>query len=99
MGKTALALNIAEYAAIQKKLRVAIFSLEMSGVSLATRSLSSLSTIDSKRIRDGKLGEGVEAENAWQRLAVAYDLLNDAQIYIDDTSGLSPIEISAVQDA
>ena len=95
MGKTALALNIAEYAAIQKKLRVAIFSLEMSGVSLATRSLSSLSTIDSKRIRDGKLGVGAEADSAWQRLAVAYDLLNDAQIYIDDTSGLSPIEISA----
>ncbi len=95
MGKTALALNIAEYAAINSKLRVAIFSLEMSGISLAFRLLSSLSGIDSKRIREGNFGEGKQADTNWQRYAHAYDMLNAAEICIDETSGISPIEISA----
>ena len=95
MGKTALALNVAEHAAIKGKLRVAIFSLEMSSLSLAMRSLSSLSSIDSKRIREGEFGTGDQADVNWRRLGTAYDMLNDAEIYIDDTSGISPLEISA----
>ena len=95
MGKTALALNIAEHAAIQGKCRVAIFSMEMSAVSLATRSLSSLSSIDSARIRDGNFGEGNQADVNWRRLSAAFDMLNEAEIYIDDTSGISPLDISA----
>ncbi len=95
MGKTALALNIAEYAAVNSKLRVAIFSLEMSGVSLAYRLLSSLSGIDSKRIREGNFGEGKQAELNWKRYAHAFNELNKAEICIDETSGISPIEISA----
>ena len=95
MGKTALALNVAEHAAIKGKLRVAIFSLEMSAVSLATRSLSSLSSIDSKLIREGHFGEGDQADVNWSRLSAAYDMLNGAEIYIDDSSGISPLEISA----
>lgn len=95
MGKTALALNIAEHAAIEGKCRVAVFSLEMSAVSLATRSLSSLSSIDSKHIREGNFGEGDQADVNWRRLGTAYDMLNAAEIYIDDTSGISPLDISA----
>ena len=95
MGKTALALNIAEHAAIKGKCRVAIFSMEMSAIALATRSLSSLSAIDSKCIREGDFGEGDQADMRWSRLANAYNMLNEAEIYIDDTSGISPIDISA----
>ncbi len=95
MGKTALALNIAEHAALHGKLRVAIFSLEMSSVALALRSLSSLSSIDSKRIREGQFGSGDQADVNWRRLGAAYDMLNEAEIYIDDTSGVSPLEISS----
>lgn len=95
MGKTAFALNIAEHAAIHGKLRVAIFSLEMSSMALAMRSLSSLSSIDSKQIREGQFGSGDQADVNWRRLGSAYDMLNDAEIYIDDTSGISPLEISS----
>ncbi len=95
MGKTAFALNIAENTAVYGKKRVAIFSLEMSSVSLSNRFLSSLSAINSKSIREGNFGEGEQAEVNWQRLAWAYDRLNEAEIYIDDASGISPIEISA----
>ncbi len=74
MGKTALAMNIAENAAIREKLRVAVFSLEMPALHLAMRSLSSLSGIDSSALHRGELGEGSEGEANWKRLAGALDV-------------------------
>ncbi len=88
MGKTALALNIAEYAAIQKKMPVALFSMEMSGEQLAMRMLASIGRIDSNKVRTGRLDDA-----DWPRLAAAAKMLNDAPIYVDDSSGLNPLEL------
>lgn len=96
MGKTALAMNIAENAAIQEKLKVAVFSLEMPAIHLSMRSLSSLSGVDAANIRKGELGDGRKGEESWERLSHALNLLNDAQIYIDATPGISPLQISAI---
>ncbi len=96
MGKTALAMNIAEHAAVKKGLNVIIFSLEMPAIQLSMRSLSSLSSIDSKIIREGDMGEGEEGRDNWKRLAHALNLLQNASIYIDATPGISPLQISAV---
>ncbi|MGR3983732.1 MAG: replicative DNA helicase [Gammaproteobacteria bacterium] len=88
MGKTALALNIAEYAAVGKKLAVAMFSMEMPAEHLAMRLLSSVSGIDSNHIRTGRL-----QDNEWPRLNAAVATLKDARIFVDDTAGLTPLEI------
>lgn len=88
MGKTALAMGFAEYAAINQSLPVAIFSMEMSGEQLVNRLLSSLGQIDSNRIRTGKL----EPED-WPRLTSAISLLKDAKIFIDSASALTPLEV------
>ena len=95
MGKTALAMNVAEHAAIVDKMKVAVFSLEMPAIQLTMRSLSSLSSINSKLIREGKLGDGREGEQNWEQLSNALNILNDTPIYIDATPGISPLEISA----
>ena len=95
MGKTALALNIAEHAAIHNELKVAIFSLEMDAKSLLVRSLSSLSSIGSKMIRQADFVVCEQADMNWKRLANAINLLEKARILIDDTSGMKPLEISA----
>ena len=96
MGKTALAMNIAENAAIQENLKVAVFSLEMPALHLSMRSLSSLSGVNAADIRKGTLGDGRDGEQSWERLSHALNLLNEAQIYIDATPGISPLQISAI---
>lgn len=90
MGKTALAMNIAENIAIQYKKAVAIFSMEMSAQQLVLRMISSLGRIDAKNVRTGKLGE-----NDWPRITSAISLLNESHIFIDDTPALSPVDLWA----
>jgi len=90
MGKTSLAINIAENAAVGEKKHVAIFSMEMPGEQLAMRMLSSLGRINGHKVRTGKL-----EDDDWPRLMSAMTMLSEAPIYIDDTPGLSPMEIRA----
>jgi len=90
MGKTTLALNIAEHIAIECRLPVAIFSMEMPGTQLATRFISSIGRIDQSKIRSGRL-----SDEDWQRLTAAMGKLYDAPIYIDETPGLNPIDLRA----
>jgi len=90
MGKTSLALNIAEYLGVVEKVPVAIFSLEMSRQQLAERFMCSNSEIDSQKIRKGMLS----TEDMEKLKSVCGDLY-EAPIYIDDTSLLSPLELRA----
>lgn len=90
MGKTALALNIAQHAAIGKEVPVAVFSLEMSRESLVQRMLCAESKVDSSRVRTGRL-----SPDDFIRLARGAGHLNTAPIWIDDTPALSPIELRA----
>ncbi|RPI07753.1 MAG: replicative DNA helicase, partial [Acidobacteriales bacterium] len=90
MGKTALALNIAQYAAVRLKKTVAVFSLEMSKEALLTRLLCSGARVDSHRFRLGYL----DAEER-RRLQAAASELVEAPLYIDDTSGSNLIELHA----
>ncbi len=90
MGKTALAVNMAEYAAIREKKSVAIFSMEMSAVQLTLRLLSSLGRINQQSLRSGKL-----ADEEWPRITSAMTLLSEARMFIDDTPALSPSDLRA----
>ncbi len=90
MGKTAFALNIAQYAAVVKKVPVAIFSLEMSKEQLVSRMLCSEAMVDSQKIRTGRLDD-----EDWQKLARATGPLSEAPVFIDDTPGASVMEIRA----
>lgn len=90
MGKTTLALNIAEHVAVDCRLPVAIFSMEMPGTQLAMRFISSLGRIDQHKLRTGRLGD-----EDWQRLTAAMGKLYDAPLYIDETPGLNPIDLRA----
>ena len=90
MWKTAFALNIAQYAALEANTAVAIFSLEMSKEQLALRMLSAEARVDSQRIRRGFLGE-----SDWPRLISAAGRLSEAQIFIDDSSAISALELKA----
>ena len=90
MGKTALAMNIVQHAAMIDKVPVAVFSLEMSVESLALRMLCSLGPIDSQRIRTGRL-----IDSDWPKLTRATGMLSEAPIYIDDTPGLTVLEMRA----
>ena len=90
MGKSAFALNIASYAAINAKVPVAIFNLEMSKSQLVNRMLCSEAMVDSNKIRTGKI-----EEDDWVKLATALGPLSEAPIYIDDTAGISIAEIRA----
>ena len=90
MGKTALALNMAEYAAIKGKKAVAVFSMEMSASQLAFRLISSLGRINQQHLRTGELEDA-----DWPRVTSAIQLLKDAKIFIDDTPALSPGELRA----
>lgn len=90
MGKTAFAINIVENAAIEEKLTVAVFSMEMPSEQLLMRMLSSLGRIDQQRIRTGKL-----KDDDWPRLISAVELLKETKIFIDDTPALSPAELRA----
>jgi replicative DNA helicase len=90
MGKTTLAINMAENAAVGHKIPVAIFSMEMPGTQLAMRMMASLGRINSHRLRTGKLDD-----EDWPRLTSAVTLLSDAPIFIDDTPALTPMELRA----
>ncbi len=90
MGKSAFALNIAANAAINAKVPVAIFNLEMSKSQLVNRMLCSEAMVDSNKIRTGKI-----EEDDWTKLATALGPLSEAPIYIDDTAGISVTEIRA----
>jgi replicative DNA helicase len=84
MGKTALALGIAEHAALSQERSVAIFSLEMSGDELIQRLLASTAIVDAGRIRAGRL-----APEDWSRIGRAADRLSAARLFIDDSEGVS----------
>ena len=90
MGKTSFALNIAEYAAINKEKKVAFFSLEMSKEQLASRMLSTKGQISGQNLRTGKL-----SDKEWERLIEAGDILSKSQIYIDDTPAITIPEMKA----
>lgn len=90
MGKTAFALNIATNAAVRANVPVAVFSLEMSKEQLVNRVLCSEAMVDSNKVRTGKL-----EEDDWGKLATSVGPLSEAEIYIDDTPGISVMEIRA----
>jgi replicative DNA helicase len=90
MGKTAMALNIAQYAAVRKHVPVAIFNLEMSKDQLVNRMLCSEVMVDSQKMRTGKL-----EDEDWNKIAQALGPLSEAPIYIDDTPGVSVMDIRA----
>ena len=88
MGKTSLAMNIAENAAVGSKLPVAVFSMEMPGQQLAMRMLASLGRINAHRVRTGQL-----SQEDWPRLTSAVGLLDESPIFIDDTPALTPMDL------
>lgn len=90
MGKTTLAMNIAEHVAISSRAPVLIFSMEMPGEAIVMRLLSSLCRIDQLRIRTGRL-----TDEDWPRISSTVSMLSEAPLYIDDTPGLSPAEMRA----
>ena len=90
MGKSAFALNIAANAAVRGKIPVAIFSLEMSKEQMVNRILCSEAMVDSNKIRTGKIDD-----EDWMKLAGALGPLSESGIYIDDTPGISIMEIRA----
>lgn len=90
MGKSAFAINIATNAAVQNKIPVAIFNLEMSKEQIGNRILCSEAMVDSNKIKTGQI-----EDNDWMKLASTLGILSDAPIYIDDTPGISVMEIRA----
>jgi replicative DNA helicase len=90
MGKTTLAINIAENAALGNKVPAAIFSMEMSAEQLSFRMLSSIGRIEQTRLRTGKL-----LDDDWPRVDSAVSMMSEAPIYIDDSGALTPTEVRA----
>ncbi len=90
MGKTALALNIAQYTAQEANHGVAVFSLEMGKEQLVFRMLCSEAHVDQSKVR-----AGFAAERDYPKLAIAADRLSEAPIFIDDTAGLGILELRA----
>ncbi|MEE4173447.1 MAG: replicative DNA helicase [Xanthomonadales bacterium] len=90
MGKTTLAMNIAENAAIKSKVPVAVFSMEMSSLQLVMRLFSSLGQIEQGRLRTGNLDD-----LDWPKLTSAMNILRRSKIFIDETPALSPSELRA----
>ncbi|QMT30483.1 replicative DNA helicase [Alysiella filiformis] len=90
MGKTAFAINIAENIALDSKLPVAVFSMEMGGAQLALRMMSSIGRVDQNKLKTGRLDE-----EDWARLNEAVVSLSQSPIFIDETAGLTALEIRA----
>lgn len=90
MGKTAFSLNIAENVALETRLPVAVFSMEMGATQLATRMIGSVGRLDQHRMRNGNL-----EDEDWARLSMALGKLNDAPIFIDEGAGLSSFDVRA----
>ena len=90
MGKSAFALNIATNAAVRANTPVVIFSLEMSKEQMTNRILCSEAMVDSNKVRTGKVDD-----DDWAKLAAASGQLSEAPIYIDDTPGITVMEMRA----
>jgi replicative DNA helicase len=90
MGKTALCLTIAQNAAIDEKAVVGFFSLEMSKEQLVMRMMASEAKVDASRFR-----RGILSRDEWERLARAIGTLSEAKLFIDDTPGISVLEMRA----
>jgi len=90
MGKTSLALTLAQHAAIEGNLVVGVFSLEMSAEALAMRMLCSEASVDAQKFRSGYL-----SNEEWSRLGKALGKLADARIFIDDTAAITVLEMRA----
>ncbi len=90
MGKTTFALNIARHAALYAKKRVAFFSLEMSKEQLVTRMISAEALVESEKLRSGKL-----EDRDWRKIAEASDVLSKAELYFDDSAGITVPEMKA----
>ncbi len=90
MGKTALAINIAEHVAIKEQLPVAVFSMEMGASQLAIRIVGSIGRIDQGHLRTGKL-----TPDEWPKLTEAIERLRNISLHIDETPGVSPTELRA----
>jgi replicative DNA helicase len=90
MGKTALALNMAEHVAVDNGLPVAIFSMEMSSTQLAMRMLGSISRVDQHKMRTGRLND-----KEWSDLSEAMGKLHETPIYIDEGGALTALEVRA----
>jgi replicative DNA helicase len=90
MGKTALALNIAEHVAVREELPVLVFSMEMGASQLAVRMVGSLGRIDQQHLRTGAL-----RDDEWTRLTEAVDQLGKVSMFIDETAALNPAELRA----
>lgn len=90
MGKTALALNMAEHVALEAGLPVGIFSMEMAASQLAMRLLGAIGKLDQHKLRTGRL-----AEDDWRRLTDAVGRLSEAPIQIDETAALNALELRA----
>ena len=90
MGKTAFALNIAQNAAVRHNVPVAIFSLEMSEEQLVNRMLCAEALVDAQKVRTGELNS-----DDWSKLVESMGVLSEAPIYIDDTPGITAMEIRA----
>ena len=90
MGKTAFVLNIAQYMAFRKDVTVAIFSLEMAKEQLTQRLLSMESKVDLQTLKTGRL-----ERRDWDDLNVALDILSNSNIHIDDTAGISIMEMKS----
>jgi replicative DNA helicase len=87
---TALALNMAEHVAVENRLPVAVFSMEMSGTQLAMRMLGSVGRLDQHKLRTARL-----SDDDWGRLTHAVSRLHDAPVHIDETAALNSLELKA----
>lgn len=90
VGKTAFAMNIGEHVAVHQKMPVAVFSMEMGAVQLATRLVGSVGRIDQQRLRNGRL-----TDDDFMRLSEAIRRMQDAPLHIDETPALNPLELRA----
>ncbi len=90
MGKTALALNIAEHVAVKEGLPVVVFSMEMGAAQLALRMVGSLGRIDQQHLRTGAL-----RDDEWGRLSEAVEKLQKVSVFIDESGSLTPSELRA----
>ncbi len=90
MGKTAFALNIGEYVAVNEGLPVVVFSMEMGAAQLALRMVGSLGRIDQSNLRTGRL-----RDDEWGRLSEAVEKLGKVSMFIDESPGLTPSEVRA----
>src|SRR5690606_8219142 len=90
MGKTSLAINMAEHVALEAGLPVGVFSMEMGAAQLVMRMLGSVGRLDQHKVRTGRLDD-----DDWRRLTEAVGRLNDAPMHIDETPALNALELRA----